>query len=61
MITVTEHRYLDGTGDVPKDIEYKFDHYTLGNDGSLRLYNESAASKEEVYYTPGSFYKVRQS
>lgn len=55
MIIVTESRYLDGTGDVPKDVEYvKATDYTVqigDNKGDLIIYHKDIPSKN---VTPGS-------
>lgn len=70
MIIVTETRYLDGTGDVPKDVEYPKGndyHVTQGdNKGDLIIYQKTELSGSVVeptyitlvYYRNGSYSKV---
>lgn len=63
MITVTEIRHLDGTGDIVKDVEYpKFDGYNLISGGDLILWRSDSDPmkpyQETVQYVKGSFVKV---
>lgn len=67
MIIVTETRYLDGTGDVPKDVEYaKASDYTVqtgDNKGDLVVFLTKGTDADPVYetmayYRNGSYSKV---
>ncbi len=65
MITITEVKYLDGTGDIVKDVEYpKYDNYKTLPNGDLIIWRtdkDKVTTIEETYYVSGAFRKIYKS